>query len=448
MSAAHGAHHGWVIRLLQSADFARAFTVAALGTGFASLLLSRTAGSVTLVTMVIALDVLGVAILFARRDELTLLRFAPTTLVAFLAWTLASVFWSFDRTSTLRGWFELLAWGLLAIVIAHVRDTLQTVRALGDVLRWMLALSLGVEILSGILLDIPFPFLGVAGDIAQGGPIQGVFGTRNMLGFVAVMALITFTVEWLTQSISLRLSVFSLTLAALLAVLSASPTVLVIAVAVGAANLALVLVRRSAPERRRATHTAIAAVVVTVLAVCYFLRHLIIRLLDAASDFSIRADLWNEILDWVRPRPVQGWGWHGPWLRGDDDTAPYPLNVINFTLQDHHASALNSFFDALIQVGWAGLLLFGGMCAVALVRSWLVAGERRSIVHAWTPLMLVALLVDSMFESFTLTGLGWMMLVVCAVRAGQSRSWRERIRDLADSAPGSGPSQDPLSGAR
>ena len=249
MSAAHGAHHGWVIRLLQSADFARAFTVAALGTGFASLLLSRTAGSVTLVTMVIALDVLGVAILFARRDELTLLRFAPTTLVAFLAWTLASVFWSFDRTSTLRGWFELLAWGLLAIVIAHVRDTLQTVRALGDVLRWMLALSLGVEILSGILLDIPFPFLGVAGDIAQGGPIQGVFGTRNMLGFVAVMALITFTVEWLTQSISLRLSVFSLTLAALLAVLSASPTVLVIAVAVGAANLALVLVRRSAPER-------------------------------------------------------------------------------------------------------------------------------------------------------------------------------------------------------
>jgi hypothetical protein len=41
--------------------------------------------------------------------------------------------------------------------------------------------------------------------------------------------------------------------------------------------------------------------------------------------------------------------------------------------------------------------------------------------------MLVALLVDSMFESFTLAGVGWLLLVLLAVRAGQSRSWRERM---------------------
>jgi hypothetical protein len=435
-----GGTPGWLIRLLQSADFARAFTIAALGAGFAATLIGRTAGPVTLVTIVIALDVVGVAILIARRDELTLLRFAPTSLLAFLAWTLASVVWSFDEASTFSGWLELFGWGLLALVIAHVRDTLQTVRALGDVLRWLLGLSLGVEILAGILLDIPIPFLGVAGDIAAGGPVQGVFGTRNMLGFVAVMALITFAVEWLTQSISRRLSVFSLTLAGLLAVLSASPTVLVLAVSVAVATLALGLVRRAAPDQRRRTQIAVATVTIVVLAACWVLRHRIIRLLDAASDFSVRADLWNLILDWVRPRPVQGWGWHGVWHHGPGDREPYPFNVINFTLDDTHASALNAYFDVLIQVGWAGLLLFGALCAVAMVRSWLVAGSRRSVVHAWTPLMLVALLVDSMFESFTLTGLGWMMLVVCAVRAGQSRSWRERIRDLADA----GGSQDPF----
>ncbi|WP_203137796.1 O-antigen ligase family protein [Microbacterium sp. JZ31] len=446
MTSAGDAPPGSLLRLLQSADFARAFTIAALGAVFAAHLIGRTAGPVTLVTIVVALDVVGIAILIARRDELSPLHFAPTSLLAFLVWTLASVLWSFDEASTMRGWLELLGWGLLALVIAHVRDTLQTVRALGDVLRWMLGLSLAVEILSGILLDIPFPFLGVAGDIALGGPVQGVFGTRNMLGFVAVIALITFATEWLTQSISLRLSVFSLTLAGLLAVLSASPTVLVLAVAVGAAALALGIVRRAAPERRRRTHIVTATVVTVVLATCYLLRHRIIRMLDAASDFSTRADLWNEILDWVRPRPVQGWGWHGPWLRGpeDPDGAPYPFNVINFSLDDSHASALNAYFDVLVQVGWAGLLLFAVMCTVAMVRSWLVAGARRSVVYAWTPLMLVALLVDSMFESFTLSGLGWMMLVVCAVRAGQSRSWRERIRDVA----GQGGSQDPLAGAR
>ncbi len=43
-------------------------------------------------------------------------------------------------------------------------------------------------------------------------------------------------------------------------------------------------------------------------------------------------------------------------------------------------------------------------------------------------LVLVALAVDSAFESFTLTGPpGWFLLVLCALRAGQSRSWRENI---------------------
>ena len=83
----------------------------------------------------------------------------------------------------------------------------------------------------------------------------------------------------------------------------------------------------------------------------------------------------------------------------------------------------------LLQLGWIGLLLFLALAGVAFVRSWLVASERRSIIYAWTPLILVALLVDSMFESFTLSGFGWLLLVLCAVRAGQSRSWRERMDD-------------------
>jgi hypothetical protein len=81
----------------------------------------------------------------------------------------------------------------------------------------------------------------------------------------------------------------------------------------------------------------------------------------------------------------------------------------------------------LLQAGWAGLLLFLAFTGVALVRAWLDASQRRSVVYAWTPLILVALLVDSLFESFTLSGFGWFLLVLCAVRAGQSRSWRERM---------------------
>ena len=48
MTAAGGAWPGSLVRLLQSAELARAFTLAALGTGFAALLIGRTAGPVTL----------------------------------------------------------------------------------------------------------------------------------------------------------------------------------------------------------------------------------------------------------------------------------------------------------------------------------------------------------------------------------------------------------------
>ena len=64
-------------------------------------------------------------------------------------------------------------------------------------------------------------------------------------------------------------------------------------------------------------------------------------------------------------------------------------------------------------------MLFVALAGIALVRSWLDASERRSVIYAWTPLILVALLIDSMFESFTLSGIGWLLLVLCAVRAGQ-----------------------------
>ena len=39
----------------------------------------------------------------------------------------------------------------------------------------------------------------------------------------------------------------------------------------------------------------------------------------------------------------------------------------------------------------------------------------------------VALAVTSVFESVALFGVGWMLLCLCAVRAGQSRSWRARL---------------------
>ncbi|MBN8205711.1 O-antigen ligase family protein [Microbacterium esteraromaticum] len=411
-----------LLSLLASAEFARAYTLTALTAAFLSFVIARLMSPVTLATIISALSIIGLAMLLARRDELSLLRLAPTSLLGFIALGLVSVVWSENRWDTLTGWFTLFGYAIIAITIGHVRDTLQTVRAIGDTLRWLLTISLGIEILSGVLLDTPFAILGIEGNLAVGGPIQGLFGTRNMLGFIAVLALITFVIEWRTQSITHVVGVLSVSLGVFLALFSASPTVLVLAAAVGVATSALTIVRHARPARRLTVQWVLGAMVAIALAVALALRHQIIRLLDAGSDFSTRADLWNVILDFVAQQPVTGYGWFGSWERGE-----YPFTYINFLLSDHHRSALNAYFDILLQLGWIGLVLFLVMGGVAIVRSWLMASVRHSVVYAWTPLVLITLAVESMFESFAVTGAGWLLLVLCVLRAGQSRSWRENI---------------------
>ncbi|MEV7631295.1 O-antigen ligase family protein [Microbacterium sp. NPDC089318] len=412
----------YVVSLLGSALFARAYTLTALTAAFTSFLIERMMSPVSLATIIGALALLGIAVLAVRKDELSPLRFAPTSLLGFLLLALLSTLWSSDRGGTVAGWITLFGYAIIAITVGHVRDTLQTVRAIGDTLRWLLTISLALEILSGILLDTPFTALGIQGALATGGPIQGVFGTRNMLGFIAVIALITFVIEWRTQSIGRVAGMLSVALGGFLALLSASPTVVVLAAAVGVATTALTIVRHTPLHRRSAVQAGLGALVIAGLVVAFSLRHPIIRLLDAGSDFSTRADLWNLLLDFIADRPMTGYGWFGPWPRGE-----YPFTYINFQLSDHHQSALNAYFDTLLQLGWGGLALFLILGGVAIVRSWLVASARRSVVYAWTPLVLMTLAVESMFESFTLTGIGWLLLVLCALRAGQTRSWRESI---------------------
>lgn len=414
-----------IASLLASAEFARAYTITSLIAVFASFLIERLTSTTTLVTILSLLALTGAGMLVARRDELSLLRFAPTSLLGFLALAIISVLWSSNRPHTVLGWLTLLGCTTIAITIGHVRDTLQTVRAIGDTLRWLLALSLGLEIMSGVLLDMPFPALGIEGSLALGGPIQGIFGTRNMLGFIAVVALITFVIEWHTQSVNRVVGVLSVALGGFLALLSASPTVVVLAVAVAVAATILTIVRHVPPPRRASAQWVLGVLVAAALVLAFARRHQIIQLLDAGSDFSTRANLWNTILEFVANKPITGHGWFGTWT-GDE----YPFRYINFQLSDHHQSALNAYFDVLLQLGGVGLALFLMLGGVATVRSWLVASVRRSVVYAWTPLLLVTLAVDSMFESFTLMGAGWLLLVLCALRAGQNRSWRQNIDDV------------------
>lgn len=425
----------WLPELLRSAALARAFTLTVLGAVFSSWALQHMAGLVTYATIVVCLCALGAAMLAARHREIAILRLVPTSLLVYAAWTLISVMWSTSRGDTLAGWLSLVAIAFLAVVIGHVRDTLQTLRALGDVMRVLLSVSLALEIVIGILLPQPLHILDIEGNITSFGPVQGIFGTRNALGFVAVLALVTFIVEWRTASVRPGLALYSVCVGGLMAALSGSPTVLVVAVAVLVASAVLALVRRAPARDRAPLQWGLGVVVALSLVVGYIFRHQLIAWIGATTDFSIRTDLWRVLSVFVKVQPVEGFGWFGAWPQN-----VYPFVAVNAVLGDHNDTALNAYADLVIQVGWAGLAAFAVMAGTAMARSWMAAGERRSIVYAWVPLLLVTLGVVSLFESFMLFSAGWLILVICVVRAGQTSSWRSRMdastRPPTDLMPG------------
>lgn len=441
MTTARGAALAALADLLRSAAFARAYTLTALTAALLTTAIHRVNGLVTLSTIVAALSAIGVGILIARRDELSLIGFAPTSLVLYVVWAFVSLAWALDGSHgrTLLAWLSLLGWTIVAVTIAHVRDTLQIVRAIGDVLRWLLTASLALEVLAGIVFDEPIEQLGIEGLIAFGGPVQGVFGSRNLLAFVAIIALITFVIEWRARAVPRHVATFSLILAGLLVVLSGSPTALVLIVALLVAEFALSAARRTRRGARRRANVVIAAITALGVVATLLMYRQIAAFFAARSGFAARAELWSEIAVWIRQRPVTGWSFFGTW-----EDEPFPTNVIDLSLGWVNESALNAYIDVVLQLGWVGVFLFLTFSALALVRSWLAATDRRSVVYAWLPLTLVAVLVESAFESYALSDLGWLLLVVCAVRAGQERSWRVV---LDPTAPLPGPSIQPRGGS-
>jgi O-antigen ligase len=404
-----------------SARFAQSLTLIAIGLAFSTHAIRSMVGWPGLLAALATLIVLCGLSLVARWRAVEWYGILPLTILVFVGWVAASVIWSNAPVTTLLRVGYLIAFGVLGLYVALMRDTIQIVRAFGDVFRVLLAVSLALEVLSGILLDLPIAFLGIQGDIASLGPIQGIFGSRNLLGFVALIALLTFIIEWRTRSVQRGRAIASLVLASIALVLAGSP---VTWIALGASLVALAALYglRRAPEHDRwRWQLALLVTGVVTLVTAWILRVRIIELLDGRGEFDVRLDVWREVSRYLAANPLQGWGWVGRW----PDAAPYVW--IERAIGRELSSALSAWIDAYFQVGVIGMLLFAALVGVALVRSWLLASNRRSVVYLWPALVLVAITVTSFAESFALQEGGWMLVVVCAVKAARDMSWRDAL---------------------
>ena len=406
-----------------SARLAHALATIGIALGAAAFFLQRTLGwAGFLAALVVAIALMLMSFL-ARQEEVRWRALLPVSLLVFLIWAAASLIWSSYQWATAGGLAYLLAFTLIGLFVAISRDTIQIVRAFGDVLRVVLALSLGIEIFSGILIDMPLPFLAVHGNLGTFGPISGIEPSRDQLGLVAIVGMISFATEHRTRSVTRIVSVPSLILAALCIVLTQSPVIAFGSLVVGLAALVIYLVRRVRPERRRVWQFVILALAVIGSALLFAARSPVIKLFNASGAIEFRIDLWRQVIALASVNPLQGWGWIGPWRVGI-----FPFSALAASPARPVDSALNTFLDVWLQLGFIGLVIFVGMVGLAFARSWLLAGARRSVVFAWPAAALVALIFVSLAESSILSDFGWMTFVICCTKASQELSWRNALQ--------------------
>lgn len=414
---------------LGSAHAAAALSHTIFGVAFATPLIRALLGWNGLIGVIVALVPLAAIVVIARWDTIEWHGLLPVSILTFLGWCLLSTFWTDHQWVTLSSSLYQIAFAALGLTVALTRDMIQIVRSVGEVLRVLLSLSLAVEVLSGLVLDMPFPFLGVQGNIAMGGPIQGVFGTRNMLGFMALLGLLTFLIEWRTRSARRGVVVYSLAVGIVCLVLSQSPVTFLVACVLGLAAIALYAVRQAPKETRRPLQWVLAGLTIVALYTTYLSRGQIISMLNAGSEFEYRYLLWIQAWALAPIHSLEGWGWSGLW----QEVPPYTF--INAVLARSHESSLNAFIDVYLQVGLVGLAAFLSLLVLAFVRSWLLASNRRTVTYTWPALVLVTLIATGAAESFILIEAGWVLLVVCAVKASQHMSWRTRLRSRHDPTP-------------
>jgi O-antigen ligase len=416
--------------LLGSPRFTSTLATTAIGTGILSWAIHNVIGWAGLIAILASLVLLAAGSLWARRESIDRLAVVPISLLAFLAWSALSLLWSQYQWATVGGLASLAAYTVLAVYIALVRDTIQVIRSFGDVLRFVLVLSLALEVLSGLLIDTPIAFLSIDAHLAEGGPISGLLGNRNELGLLAVIGALTFLIEWRTLSISRGLAIGSIALASITLLLTRSPS------AWGTAVVAMVVLgtlyglRRAPAQSRRVLHLTILGLAAIGAVLAWALRTPIITALNAGGELTYRLSLWREVWTPLRVHAVEGWGWIGQW---NDGIAPF----VSFGLGSGRpsTSAVNAYLDVWFQLGIVGLALFLGMLGLAFVRSWLLAARQRTVVYTWPAVVLAALLTASLAESGILIEFGWMIFVICCVNASQSLSWRTALRSPLQQEP-------------
>jgi len=358
----------------------------------------------------------------------------PKTVTAFLLLAVLSIAWSYYPGASALGIALQLATTLAALFLAVTLTWPELLRTLAGALRWVLALSLVFELFVAVVIrgavlpffvdygtsHVPSAFYWSKGLLLAGGPIEGIVANRNLLGFVALLAVIVFTVQLRTRTVKRNAGLVWLGLAVGMLLLTRSATVTLSLVAVVAALIFALWARRLHDEHRRPLYVVAAASVLAVAAALALFSSQLFALLGRSDDLTGRFDIWASVTQLALERPVFGWGWVSYWVPWVE-----PFNDLAVRKGVTYLQAHNAWLDVWLQLGIIGVILFAALVFSTLWRAWFLAVDRPRLgvkdtepfaVSALLPLLLlVALIAQSVAESRLLVESGWVILIVLAI---------------------------------
>ena len=384
----------------------------------------------------------ALALIIAERPT-WIWRRVPKSTIAFVLIATVSIAWSYYPAASALGVGITLITTFVAVALVLCLNWNRFVQTLAGAIKWVLVLSLAFELWVAWFVREPvlpnFPDFTADGEklpmafywsralLFEGGPIEGIVASRNLLGMVALLGLIVFGAMLAAGTMRRPQGITWLVVAGLVFALTRSATVILVAVVVLVALAFALWARRIGPDGRRGLYWAAAGVLAASVTALVVFWNALLELFGKGDDLTGRLDIWESVIGLASERPWFGWGWVGYW-----NPFVEPFDDLAVRKGVTYLQAHNAWLVVWMQLGVIGLLAFASIVIGALWRSWFLAVDRPKdaaglpLPHsaaALVPLLLlVALIGQSLAESRILVEGGWLLLIAIAWSTKQ-RQW-------------------------
>jgi exopolysaccharide production protein ExoQ len=345
-------------------------------------------------------------LLLFRIDRLWQAWPAMLAMAAVVGLAFASRYWSIDFATTMR---RVIALGISCGFALYLGAVFRGPHLPRLLMHTALLMAVG-----SLVMVFAFPQIGVH-QYDNAGLWRGLWYEKNQMGAVMVIGATASAACLASPDPRRLLPAAALILSSVLVLATQSKTSL-LCLAIGLGVVAgFWTMKRGGPAF---TVAAIwAAVVLAGAGIWLWETHSVAVLEALGKDPSLtgRTDIWEALMRKVADRPWTGYGYGAFWGREGESV---PADWVRKETQWPVPNAHNGWIDLLVQLGWPGAMLVGGLMAgtavVALLRS-MGSGAREGW---WALGFLAAFFVLSLSESILMAhqGLPWVLFFAALTR--------------------------------